>query len=189
MSPHSEIENKFGALPSLYKKWISQNVPYNQEYNASDYLAWLKPSQILDKDNYEFDGETPRDELMILGLCHEDAIWFLDTKNGTVIIWILFHEATLYAPNLSGWIFRVCLDLACGFYDDGQETITTIHNLSSLIATHSPRLTEQLKTIINRPITIGEHFNSLLTEQECDSMIIKEFGQEYLNTEVEIFKP
>ena len=183
-----DIEISVGKLPESYCEWIEKGVTTDDSYNMY-LLDWISGSEVL---KLEIAPEGVLEGILPIAVFHSVDFWCLDNKNGGRVI-LCPHDdivAELYAPSVEGWMYRVCLGEASDFCDEDEIVQKQLILWATLIEKSKPIWAEHIKTLAqSQAKDIGEYYG-VISKQEVNDIMTKEFGSEYVRGDkVEFLNP
>lgn len=181
------IERSIGKLPKSYRDWIEQGITKDSSYNMY-LLEWISSSNLL---KIEIAPEGVLDGILPIGVFHGVAFWCLDNKNNGRVI-LCPHDdivADFYAPSVEGWIYRICLQEASNFCDEDEIVQKQLQLWASLLEESKPTWAEHIMLLAKSKVkNMGQH-SGVISDEEVEAIIAKEFGSEYLTEKVEFLNP
>ncbi|MFZ6874482.1 SMI1/KNR4 family protein [Undibacterium sp. Di27W] len=184
-----KIEKKFGKLPEAYRQWILLGVTSDERFTLCS-VDWIEAASVLDVHVVQ-EPEQGLPGIFPIASFYSVCLWCIDNHMGGRVILCPHDEvmAKLYAPSVVAWAYRMGLEEAANFTDEDDIVRGKLVLWAGLIQDSQPEWAAHIVQLAGLPEQRFEYGTGVISRQEVDEIILKSFGQVYLDGEVEFLLP
>ena len=179
------IEKLYGKLPKIYHDCLSEGMAETDDYRtySIDLFNVEQVSKIsVAPEDCEIDEMKPvaLEGLIPIASFHNVDLWVLDNQRGGRIIRVPHddNEASLFAPSMEAWIYRLCLEEASDFPDEDEVVQAGLARWGKFLSRYAPAWGEHIIKLSKTPYS--EDSNGVISDSEVENILRKEFKEEEL---------